>query len=234
MNNKGYGTTFFNGKRYYAHRLSYLLNVGEIPEGMFVCHKCDTPSCIEPTHLFLGTPKDNTSDSVTKLRHAHGAKVITAKLSEEDAVRVASDPRSFSDIARAFNVSPGAVWAIKRRKKWKHLKVPIVINKGKFRPIGERHHMAKLTEDQVRRIIADERTSLTISRDYGVGRRAIDRIKTGERWPHVLTSILPKRILAKVEQVAAEAVQRRKADPHPSESPPPDLPGESSARPDQV
>ncbi len=56
----------------YAHRISYGLVRGEIPKGMFVCHRCDTPACINPWHLFLGTVQDNNRDADLKGRRPHG------------------------------------------------------------------------------------------------------------------------------------------------------------------
>jgi len=64
----GYGR-FTIGKRIFgAHRLSYMLAYGSIPDGLFVCHRCDNPPCVRPEHLFLGTPIDNIKDSLAKGR----------------------------------------------------------------------------------------------------------------------------------------------------------------------
>jgi HNH endonuclease len=61
-----YGQITWNGKQYRIHRLIYELIKGPIPEGIFVCHKCDIASCIEPEHLFLGTHQENMDDYFRK------------------------------------------------------------------------------------------------------------------------------------------------------------------------
>lgn len=63
-----YGQLQVNNRAVLAHRISYEQHIGPIPEGLLVLHRCDTPRCIEPSHLFLGTPKDNTQDMLSKGR----------------------------------------------------------------------------------------------------------------------------------------------------------------------
>lgn len=57
-----------------AHRFSWTFYIGPIPKGMFVCHKCDNPSCVNPNHLFIGTRQDNTNDMMVKKRSKHFQK----------------------------------------------------------------------------------------------------------------------------------------------------------------
>lgn len=70
---RGYGQVGFRGfKTRQAHRVSWLIHNGPIPDGLFVCHKCDTPPCVNPDHLFLGTCQDNLTDMARKNRAYRG------------------------------------------------------------------------------------------------------------------------------------------------------------------
>lgn len=70
---KGYGVTRFNGKNIGAHRMAWILAHGPIPEGRYVCHSCDTPACVNPEHLWLGSAQSNNEDAWAKGR-AQGPK----------------------------------------------------------------------------------------------------------------------------------------------------------------
>jgi hypothetical protein len=90
---------------------------------MSVLHKCDTPSCVNPDHLWLGTQRDNILDRAQKgrSRDQHGSEHHIAKLTEADVLAIRSDTRSQRLIAKDYGVTPGAVAMIKRRERWKHL-----------------------------------------------------------------------------------------------------------------
>lgn len=103
-----------------AHRISYKLFVGEIPDGLIVCHKCDIPSCVNPDHLFLGTGKDNAFDRDAKGRNAFGERNGKAKITAEIAVDIANSDISERAIARHFGISRGTVNAIRSGRTWSH------------------------------------------------------------------------------------------------------------------
>lgn len=74
-NKQGYGRFGFSASQSVnAHRISWVIHFGEIPPGLFVCHKCDNPECTNPQHLFLGTRQDNINDSLIKKRAKHFSK----------------------------------------------------------------------------------------------------------------------------------------------------------------
>lgn len=120
---KGYGFLKRPGERrqVYAHRLSYEIHCGQIPEGQQVCHTCDNMKCVKPTHLFLGTQKDNLQDMKSKDRHLYGERNKKAKLTRDKVIRIHAlwaEGVSQGDIGNAFGVSQGVVWRILHGKAW--------------------------------------------------------------------------------------------------------------------
>jgi hypothetical protein len=110
MNSKGsggYGLFCFKGRLQGAHRVSYQLYVGDIPKGMHVCHRCDNPSCVNPSHLFLGTALDNAHDRDKKGRCQSGENHYRAKLTEKQVKEIrekwANGARNI-DLSREFGV----------------------------------------------------------------------------------------------------------------------------------
>lgn len=81
-NPDGYGVLRFKGKQFLAHRMIWQAFNGLIPEGLLVLHKCDTPACFNPNHLFLGTYADNNRDRAQKNRSALGEKSGRCKLTD--------------------------------------------------------------------------------------------------------------------------------------------------------
>ena len=105
-----------------AHRYSYELYKGPIPEGMFVCHQCDNPSCVNPKHLWLGTPADNARDCVRKGRHSRGVDTGIAKLTEHNVRRIRTLTNySYKEISEMYKVSYNTVYNIINRKTWTHI-----------------------------------------------------------------------------------------------------------------
>lgn len=90
-----YGSISIDGKAHYAHRMSYELHKGPIPHGMVVCHKCDTPGCVNPEHLFISTIAGNNRDKTAKGRHPFGVRNHCGKGHEytEDSLKVISGKR---------------------------------------------------------------------------------------------------------------------------------------------
>lgn len=122
----GYGIISRNHIACKAHRISWEVNVGIIPEGLNVLHKCDVRRCINPKHLFLGTQLDNIKDMILKGRKASIRGVLhpSCKLDEAAIVEIRkllSEGMMQRRIAEKFGVTEQHIYRIKTKRVWAHL-----------------------------------------------------------------------------------------------------------------
>jgi hypothetical protein len=130
----------FEGRQMQAHRASWLIHRGDIPDNLWVLHKCDNPPCVNPGHLFLGTYQDNIDDMVSKGRHSHGDRQwlrknpervnrgeavpwskLTADTVREIRTLFATGDYSKMDLVRQFGVTHPTIRRILSRKIWRHI-----------------------------------------------------------------------------------------------------------------
>lgn len=135
----GYGSLSYGGQSWLAHRLAWTLTYGEIPPELCVCHHCDTPACINPDHLFVGTRQDNNADRDAKGRRgavgfhpethpyatrARGERQHSAKLTAEHVLEIrAKHQQGMSQraIARQYGMAKSSIDKVVQRKTWTHI-----------------------------------------------------------------------------------------------------------------
>jgi hypothetical protein len=122
----GYGAVWDNsiGRHRHTHRLAWELKYGPIPEGLFVCHRCDNPSCCNPAHLFLGTQQDNDRDRTQKGRSSRGERHPDAKLTDvkvREARKRWAQGESVSTLASECGVAFATMSAALKRQTWRHV-----------------------------------------------------------------------------------------------------------------
>ena len=179
----GYGRFLFNGANRLAHRISWYFVYGEHPPvDRMLCHRCNNPACVNPSHLYIGTAQDNAADMVaagTHLIGPRGEDVNTAQMTEGQVIEARALRLTASETARRYGVTSATASKALRGDTWKHLPgafktapkrsksghIGVYVQKGKFmaRPtLNGRRLTAQSCETleealQVRdRLIADE------------------------------------------------------------------------------
>lgn len=180
-----------------AHRVSYELYIGPIPQGLLVCHSCDNRQCVNPEHLFLGTHADNSLDALSKGRTKQqglvGESNKRAKLSEYQVrtIRELYGSRVFSlkQLGQQFGVGKHVIYQIVTNITWRHL---LPENERHTRPLGTRCNVTsnpQLTADEVRRIrelhATGKVTYVELGRLFGVAAHVIRQVVTRATWAAV-------------------------------------------------
>jgi predicted DNA-binding protein (UPF0251 family) len=191
-NRQGYGYAWNGKKVIYAHRMSWTIAKGEIPNGLWVLHKCDNPQCVNPNHLFLGDGKDNAADCVSKGRKrvSIGEEHWKAKLSKGDVFKIQSlyktTDKTMEQIAKRFKVSLQCVQRIIHGRAWRHLGLKDAA-KGII-PKGYKKWPVKIypaIANEIRRLYSEKNfTQIQIGAKFGIDQGTISRIINKKRWKH--------------------------------------------------
>jgi hypothetical protein len=144
-NDNGYGTILLNYNVLLAHRVWYVVHVGPTEHDKWVLHRCDNPPCVNPDHLYLGTPLQNVLDKMERTPHARTALTFARAQQVRDALLEAKCRGDHGRIAEHFGISKSTLSAIASGKRWVHPDQPPPPN------LSER----RLTQDQHRAIVAE-------------------------------------------------------------------------------
>lgn len=115
----GYGILTFRGKTYRANRVSLQLDGRPAGKGTYACHHCDNPACVNPRHLYPGTPSQNVADARRRKRLAVGER--RSKLTNDQVLAIRGDPRSCTQVCKDYGVSHSLISMIRSYRIWKHL-----------------------------------------------------------------------------------------------------------------
>lgn len=179
----------------YAHRLSFRLHVGLIPDGRNVCHTCDNRWCVNPLHLFIGTQADNMDDMRAKGRGHYGAKRSSTGITDADVEEMRrlywSEVVSQAKIARRYGLTQPHVLKIVRGLRWTHVPMPpadVMAKREAVKHAGHLNGRSKLTPA----IVLDIRTrwargerAREIGQQYGITPSCVEHVARGRSWTHV-------------------------------------------------
>ena len=188
---EGYGSFYDGDKTIGAHRYSWTIHFGKIPEGLYVCHHCDNPPCVNPSHLFLGSSDDNNKDMAKKGRCAHGEHHGVSTLTSEQVLRLRHQYNHTNitqlELSKIYHISQSTVSNIVRGETWGKYggdkQAPYAKVQGEFSP------SSVLKEFEVREIRLLYKTGKhsmrKLAKDYGVACDTVSNIVNKITWTHV-------------------------------------------------
>jgi hypothetical protein len=186
---EGYGVMGYPNSRgsEQAHRVSWEINVGPIPPGLFVLHRCDNRRCVRAelnpatSHLFVGTQRDNLLDMARKGRH-RGAKLTPDRVRNLRSRYVVGE--SLNALQKSTGFAKRTVYQALIGETWSHVPGSITLRDGR----GETHAQARLTRDVVaglrRRYLSGE-SCAALSTELGVHYNTVEAALKGKTWRHV-------------------------------------------------
>lgn len=177
----GYGRFYYKVDDRPAHVVAALLSGRTQPEGMDGLHSCDTPACVEESHIFWGTTKDNTQDAISKGRHVTQNPEVwekKSKLNRQQTIDIFTSCTSTGELAAQYNVNTTTISGIRLRKRKTHstksLPDPVYPNRS-----------CRLTAEEVIAIRHEAGPLTQIGAKYGVSSSVVSEIKRGKAHTHV-------------------------------------------------
>lgn len=124
------------GQMFRAHRYAYECVHGPIPRGMHVLHSCDTPLCVNPDHLRVGTQRQNSADMRSRGRSLTGQRNAQSKLDDAMVMQILAYPKGYDLTARRFGISRSVIREIRKGRAWRHVRRPEIAETFKETPNG--------------------------------------------------------------------------------------------------
>ena len=196
-----YPRFWLNSKWINAHRFMYQYHFKvDLKQENLVCHSCDTPFCVNPNHLFIGTYEINNKDRDNKNRQAKGEDFSFSKLTDDIVREIIIDVyndkyQSIDQICLIYNVKRNTIVDIFNGLHWKHITNQLVVPLNQIRSKiiksnqdGENNNLSKLKANDVliiRQRLSNNESISKIAKDYNVNVKTISNIKNNKSWQNI-------------------------------------------------